>query len=204
MVKFKFKKHPFHNLQGEDKNQKLIVVNRWGRKKAIASREVCHQGRGKRHLAFMAFVFDKEGKVILTKRSKVKSLWGGYWDASVVSHVLPGETPKSAAKRRAKEELGIEVDFENLAAFSYFAKFEKNCENEYCYILSGKTTQEVFPNPVEIEEIRKLNWEDLRRELKEKAKIFTPWLKIGLEKINFFFPDKKILSKQKNKLCHIL
>lgn len=174
----------FHDLNGEQKNQLLVVVDQKGIPKGTATREVCHSGEGKPHMAFMALVIDKNGSIILTKRSKNKSLWGGYWDASVVSHVLPGETPEIAARRRGKEELGIEVDFQDLGAFYYFAKFGQNCENEYCHVLVGESNGEVEFNPVEIEEIKKITLAELKEEIKDNSEIFTPWLKLALEKVN--------------------
>ena len=179
------KRNNLHDLNGERKNQLLVLVDKKGRNLGLATREECHKGNGKTHLAFMAFVLDKDKKIILTKRAKRKSLWGGYWDVSVVSHVLPGETIEEAAERRGREELGIEVDFTNLGAFYYFEKFGEASENEYCHVLVGKSSQEIEFNPVEIEEIKKISVTELKQEIKDNQEIFTPWLKIALNKINF-------------------
>lgn len=174
----------FHDLNGEKKEQLLTVTDKRGKRIGIATRQDCHKGEGKPHLAFMAFVTDRNGKIILAKRSKNKSLWPGFWDASVVSHVLPGETPREAAKRRGKEELGAEVDFKDLGAFYYFAKHGSEAENEYCHVLIGKTSQEVYPNNVEIEEIKKISLEELKEQIKNNSSGFTPWLKLALTKVN--------------------
>ncbi|MBI4991358.1 NUDIX domain-containing protein [Candidatus Gottesmanbacteria bacterium] len=179
-------KNQFHNLRGEKKDQLLITSDKNGNRIGLATREECHKGDGKTHLAFMALVVDKEKKIILTKRSKKKSLWGGFWDASVVSHVLSNETPQQAAKRRGKEELGIEADFQDLGAFYYFAKYGENCENEYCHVLVGESSKEVEFNPVEIEKIRKISLEELTKEIKNNPEIFTPWLKLALEKFEIY------------------
>jgi isopentenyl-diphosphate delta-isomerase len=135
-------------------------------------------------LAFAAFISDDERKTLLTRRSRKKSLWGGCWDAAVVSHVLPGETVEAAAKRRGGEELGIEVNFKRIGSFYYFAKHKENSENEYCYVLIGKTNDEVYPNPVEIMDLKKINLKELLSDIKKNPHSYTPWLKIAIRKIN--------------------
>lgn len=176
--------HKFHDLAGERKNQLLTVVNKNGDPLGVSTREECHNGAGKPHLAFMAFVIDRENKIILTKRSKSKSLWTGFWDASVVSHVLSGETPETAARRRGREELGIKVNFKNLGAFYYHARFGNMSENEYCHCLIGIFNGEIHPNPVEIENIRKVSLAELKDEISAGPGLFTPWLKLALTEIS--------------------
>lgn len=174
----------FHDVKGEQKDQLLVLVDTEGNKIGAATREECHAGDGKPHLAFMAFVLDENNNMILTQRSAKKSLWGGFWDASVVSHVLSGETSETAAKRRGKEELGIEIDFRDVGAFYYFAKFGTHAENEYCHVLIGKTKKEIFPNPIEISDTKTIPLAKLKEEIKQFPEKFTPWLRLALEKID--------------------
>lgn len=171
-----------HDLKGERKDQLLVVVDKDGTPKRLATREECHKGRGQTHLAFMAFILDNEGKVILAKRSKIKSLWGGFWDTTVVSHILSGETPMQAANRRGKEEMGVDLVFKSIGSFHYFAEHGESSENEYCYCLIGKTEQKVYPNPVEISEIRKIDIDNLKKEIEINPDNFTPWLKLAIDK----------------------
>jgi len=186
-VRKKFQKtmqlHYSHDFSGEQKEQLLVLCDKNGNILGSATREECHKDDGKTHLAFMAFLFDKDKKVILTKRSKEKSLWANYWDASIVSHVLIGEIPEAAAKRRGKEELGVETDFKDVGAFYYFAKHGDSAENEFCHVLIGKTDKEIFPNPVEIEAIEKISPAQLKEKIKKNPDSYTPWLKLALEKM---------------------
>src|SRR3989338_10535343 len=117
-----------HDIGGERPDQLLITCDKKGTIIGTATRENCHKGNGLTHLAFMSFVVDKTGRVVLTRRSPRKSLWGNFWDASVVSHVLPHETIEEATTRRGREELGIDAEFTNLGGFYYFAKYNGNCE----------------------------------------------------------------------------
>lgn len=174
--------HPLHDTQGEQKDQRLVLSDQQGNILGYATRKECHHGDGKTHLAFLALLFDKNGEIILTKRSEKKSLWAHFWDASVVSHVLSGETPEQATRRRGKEELGVDVSFQRHGAFYYFAKHGNSAENEYCYYLTGKTKAIIVPNPVEISEILMMKKEEFLKKIKEQPEEFTPWLRIAVEK----------------------
>lgn len=171
-----------HNLSGENPDQLLILTDEKGNQIGTATRLVCHSGIGKTHLAFMAFVIVPPGEILLTQRSKNKSLWPLHWDASTISHVLPGETVEKAANRRGREELGIDVEFKDLGAFFYKKRQGENSENEYCHVLIGKSGGKTDFNPAEIEEIRNISIGGLKKEIREKPDIFTPWLKLALEK----------------------
>jgi len=52
-------------------------------------------------------VFNKQGDLLLQKRSMSKDIGPGKWDTSVGGHVNPGEDVYSAAVREMDEELGI-------------------------------------------------------------------------------------------------
>lgn len=173
-----------HNLKGEIKTQLLIVTDKNGNKQGLATREECHTGHGRTHLAFLALVINFKGKVLLTKRGKNKSLWPLVWDASTVSHVLPGETVERAARRRGREELGIDVEFKVKNAFFYTEKYKNSAENEYCHILIGVSNLKPEGNPVEIDAIKFLTFPQLKKEILDKPQSYTPWLKMALEKLN--------------------
>jgi isopentenyl-diphosphate delta-isomerase len=165
----------------ENPNQILVTVDKQGKTIGIASRKDCHKGEGICHLAFAAFIKNKKGEILLAKRSQKKSLWGGHWDASVVSHVLPGETVEEAAKRRGVEELGVEVDFVNLGGFFYHKKFGEGSENEYCHILIGESDKKPKMDLTETEEICWVSKEELLKRAKFDP-LITPWVVFGIKK----------------------
>lgn len=69
----------------------------------IASREDCHKN-GFWHRAIYCFIFNKNGDVLLQKRSKTKKLWPSLWDVTAGGHVLAGEFGYQALIREIKEE----------------------------------------------------------------------------------------------------
>ena len=119
--------------------------------------------------------------------TRSKALLQGAIDTHM--HTGPDIYPRSvtvieAAKRRGKEELGVEVDFRDLGAFYYFAPHSDSAENEYCHVLIGKTKKVVEPNPVEISEIKKMDCNQITEELRKHPNAFTPWFKLSLEKFD--------------------
>ena len=61
-------------------------------------------------------LFNKQGEMLIQRRSMAKKSYPGRWDVSVGGGVLAGETAREAAVREAREELGIEIDLTGPAA----------------------------------------------------------------------------------------
>ena len=75
----------------------------------VETREICHE-QGLWHRAVYGFIFNKEGDVLLQKRSANKKLWPNFWDVTAGGHVLAGEFGLQAIIREIKEELNINVN----------------------------------------------------------------------------------------------
>ena len=75
----------------------------------VATREECHK-KGLWHRAVYAFIIDSDGNVLLQKRSKEKKLWPDLWDVTTGGHVNSGEFGRQALIRETKEELGIDIE----------------------------------------------------------------------------------------------
>jgi isopentenyl-diphosphate Delta-isomerase len=160
----------------------LVLVDDNDRELGTETRENCHKGKGLRHRAFVVFLL-KDGKILLQRRSMKKQLWPGYWDVSFTSHVYRGETYEQAGERRARQELNTEVKgLKRVLAFTYTAKFGDYSENEYCALLIGKEQASVNPNPDEVMEIKYRTPSQLAKEISEDPEVYTPWLKIALER----------------------
>lgn len=66
------------------------------------------------HLAAHLWVVTPDRLVLLQRRADHKESWPGMWDISVAGHVSAGESALSAVVREAGEELGIEVEEQDL------------------------------------------------------------------------------------------
>ena len=53
-------------------------------------------------------------EVLVQKRAMVKINWPGFWDKSAGGHISYGEKPTQAAVRKAKQEIGVQLDPEQL------------------------------------------------------------------------------------------
>lgn len=74
----------------------------------IESRDDCHK-YGFWHKAVAMFMINSKGQVLLQKRSANKKLWPNKWDMTAGGHVLAGEFGFEAIIREIKEELGIDI-----------------------------------------------------------------------------------------------
>ena len=103
-------------------SEQCILVDRLDRATGQASKEECHTlalGTSPLHRAFSVFLFNREGELLLQRRSQHKVTFPGLWSNTCCSHPLatPPEQEtagamgvKRAAQRKLAHELGIEAE----------------------------------------------------------------------------------------------
>jgi len=161
----------------------------------------CHLPNGKLHRAFTALLFDKNGRLVLTRRAKGKMLWPEDWDGTFASHPRESETYVSSGERRMPEELGIEGKLDYLHKFEYHVPYkEVGSENEICGTLIGVIDEDTKLKEIEgeIDEIKWISAEELISEIKTNPKIYCPWMLIALDLLEK--SDKTMLKKHANVL----
>ena len=144
----------------------------------------CHSGKGILHRAFTLMVFNDKNELLITKRSREKMLWPGFWDGSISSHVHEGETYEDAARRRLPQELGVECnDVKFLFKIRYQTQYKNvGSENEIDAALVVKGIDRVFPNEREISDYRYVSLEELEEDVKANPKKYAPWFLIIFKK----------------------
>lgn len=75
----------------------------------IEAREKCHKA-GLWHKAVALYIINAKEEVLLQKRSTCKKMWANMWDTTAGGHVLAGELGFQAIIRECKEELGVELN----------------------------------------------------------------------------------------------
>ena len=94
----------------ENALQDVIAVDENDDPEGTVNRLEAHTGEGIRHRAFTVLVFDGDGHVLLAQRAPNKRLWDTYWDGTVASHPVEGQSQTGATRQRLEEELGVTPD----------------------------------------------------------------------------------------------
>ncbi|SEM25580.1 isopentenyl-diphosphate Delta-isomerase [Chryseobacterium taichungense] len=140
------------------------------------------------HRAFSVFLFNSKGEMLLQKRASGKYHSPLKWTNAVCSHPRIEETYLEGARRRVKEELGIEADLSEKFSFIYKADVGNGLwEHELDHVFVGIFEDEFYLNKEEVEEVRYITLEDLDQEMSEHPENFTEWFKIILEEYKHHF-----------------
>ncbi len=136
-----------------------------------------HRAETPLHRGFSAFLFNLQGELLLQQRARTKKTWPLVWSNSVCGHPAIGETMEDTACRRARHELGLELDSIKVVVPHYRYKVVKDgvMENEICPILVGAISSEPTINTEEVEATRWISWQDFLAELKTNPHSYSPW-----------------------------
>ena len=177
----------------------VILVDKNDNPIGLEGKVKCHLPNGKLHRAFTALIFDKEGRLLVTRRSLSKMLWPGDWDGTVASHPREKETYMSSAERRMPEEIGISCKFDYLFKFEYHVPYKDvGSENEICATLLGiiEKSSKFSLVKEEIAEIKWITADELIEDLQKNPEIYCPWMLIAI----YLLPksEKSMLTKYKS------
>jgi isopentenyl-diphosphate delta-isomerase len=166
--------------------EQVVLVDDRGTPVGAADKGLVHGTDTPLHLAFSCHVYNREGLVLATRRSLAKIAWPGVWTNSFCGHPTPGETQEEAIARRARFELGIEVERIEvvLPDFRYRAVDASGIvENEICPVYRAVTTDAVAANPDEVAEFAWLEPTALSAAVEAAPFAFSPWLGWQLEQL---------------------
>jgi isopentenyl-diphosphate Delta-isomerase len=145
--------------------EEVVLLDEGGHAIGTAPKATTHHADTPLHLAFSCYVFDTEGRLLLTRRALDKPTFPGVWTNSVCGHPGPGEALVEAVARRASQELGLVLDDVRLAlpAFRYSATMPSGVrENELCPVFTAVTTSVPQPDPKEVAELAWVAWPEFR------------------------------------------
>ncbi len=162
----------------------VILVDHNDRQIGTEEKIRAHQNGAKLHRAFSIFVFNSKGETMLQQRAKEKYHGGGLWSNTVCSHQRVGESTIEAAHRRLMEEMGFDCEMNEEFSFEYRAKMDNELtEHELDHVVFGKYDAEPNPNPAEVLSWRWISIKDLKSELSSRPKLYTPWLRIVMDRV---------------------
>jgi isopentenyldiphosphate isomerase len=89
-----------------------IVDNHQNFLYAISKNEAHRKGLP--HRSIHLWLYNAEGQILIQKRSANKMCYPNLWDVSVAGHLSSKEDPIQAALRECKEEIGLELQAQDL------------------------------------------------------------------------------------------
>lgn len=155
----------------------VVLVDDHGRELGTAAKASVHHQATPLHLGFSCYVFDAEGRVLMTRRALSKRTWPGVWTNSFCGHPGPGERAEDAVHRRARDELGLKIDSLACALPDYRYRAvaaDGTVENELCPVFRATATGPVRPAPSEVMDHTWVSWNELRAAAELRWAI-SPW-----------------------------
>jgi isopentenyl-diphosphate delta-isomerase len=142
-----------------------------------------HQ-QGLLHRAFSVFIFNNKGELLLQRRAMHKYHSAGLWTNTCCSHQRPDEDTVAAARRRLKEEMGMECEVKPLFSFIYRTEFENGLiEHELDHVLIGTCNDNPSPDAEEVMEWEWVNTSTLLQKIHTYPEHYTYWFRQLLPKV---------------------
>ncbi|HET6563332.1 MAG TPA: isopentenyl-diphosphate Delta-isomerase [Marmoricola sp.] len=156
----------------------VILVDDAGNALGTTPKATVHHASTPLHLAFSCYVFDPDQRLLVTRRALHKPTWPGVWTNSVCGHPAPGERLADAVRRRAGQELGMELDHLQLTlpAFRYEATMANGVrENELCPVFTAVSSSPARPEPAEVADSVWVPWRSFRDSVLAGERDVSPW-----------------------------
>jgi isopentenyl-diphosphate Delta-isomerase len=158
--------------------EQVLLLNETGAAIGTAPKSEVHGTDTPLHLAFSCYVFDAEGRLLITRRAHHKKTWGGAWTNSCCGHPAPGEPIEDAVRRRVGQELGLALADLRLVlpAFRYRAVMsDGTVENEMCPVFVATTSDEPALDLDEVADFEWAPWPEFRSQVLAATRSVSPW-----------------------------
>lgn len=169
------------------KEELIVLVDNSGKPKGTAPKLASHHDHTPLHLAFSCYVFDNQGKFLMTQRALSKKVWPGVWTNSVCGHPAPEENMVDAIKRRLDFELGMSAkDYQVvLPDYRYTTPPYKGIiENEVCPVYVARAVGQPESNPEEVEAHKWVSWKEFIEAAEtDKNDLYSWWCKDQLKQL---------------------
>ena len=162
--------------------EQIVLLNEDWQPIGQAPKLASHNANTPLHLAFSCYIFDAQGRVLVTQRALPKKVWPGIWTNSCCGHPAPGEVMEDAISRRVQYELGMTItDLQLiLPRFRYRCELDGIVENECCPVYIAKAASPVLPNPLEVETYTWMTWAEFNHSAHNRPEEFSEWCRLQL------------------------
>ena len=166
--------------------ESVVLLDEAGRAVGTMAKSEVHHRDTPLHLAFSCYVFDADGRVLVTRRALDKPTFPGVWTNSCSGHPGPGEEIRDAVRRRVGEELGLALaDLRLLLPrFRYRAVMEGGLtENEMCPVFVSRTTGPVRADPDEVDDVAWEPWPTFRAGVLDGSRQVSSWCREQVQEL---------------------
>lgn len=124
------------------------------------------------------FIVNDQNKLALQLRAAHDDSFPSHWDFSVGGSIDKGEEPLTAAKREAKEELGIDINPEFITEdnLNYKAWDPSITREEHVFIFKTTYNGEFYPNSEEVEKVEFFSFEKIKEMINDGEKFHPGFL----------------------------
>ncbi len=158
-------------------NDRVILVDAGDVEIGTADKLDAHR-RGLTHRAVSVLVRNRQGALLLQRRSAGKYHSSGLWANACCSHPLPGESTAVAAGRRILEEMGLKCALEPLFVTHYRAEVSDGLiEDEVVHVFGGTYDGPIAPDPGEVSEWKWMTLAELNNEMQARPDQFAVWFR---------------------------
>jgi isopentenyl-diphosphate delta-isomerase len=160
-----------------DALERVVLVDGDDREVGTAPKLDAHR-QGALHRALSVILQDTESRLLLQKRHIRKYHSGGLWTNSCCSHPRPGEPVAQAARRRLREEMGIDCPLRSLMTVTYCARVgEGIVEHEIVHVFAGLFSGAVRPDPAEADGYAWADPDALARDVRAVPERYSVWFR---------------------------
>jgi isopentenyl-diphosphate delta-isomerase len=161
-----------------DDPELVVLLDPDGEAVGTAPKAEVHHADTPLHLAFSCYLVDDAGRLLMTRRAATKRTFPGVWTNSFCGHPAPGEALDGAVRRRARQELGVDVGPLRLVLprFRYRAEQDGVVEHEMCPVFTAHAAGTPAPDPAEVDAVAPVAWDDLVVAVREGTWAgLSPW-----------------------------
>lgn len=166
--------------QVEKPGELIVLVDDDGNEIGTAPKLASHHMHTPLHKAFSCYIFDKDGRFLVTQRALSKKVWPGVWTNSVCGHPGPGESNEAAIRRRTQDEVGIGLEDILIVLPDYrytTPPYEEVIENEICPVYLARANSEMALNPSEVEDASWVKWDEYVADMQTNPAEYSYWAK---------------------------